>query len=107
MFGQVSVTFLKNGGQLPHLPANWYFPQVKRLKIRYSGSAIISCSSFSTLGAVPLGPVDLFGFILDSFFCYISWCNFISINSPSVRLVNVSGMLFVSFFVNTEEKKFY
>ena len=74
------------------------------LKIRYSGSAIITCSSFSTLGAAPSGQGDLFGFILDCFCAISPGIICISIDSLSVRLVNVSGMLFVSSLVNTEEK---
>ena len=104
----MSVTFLEYWGHKPYLPSNCIFPRRRDcLKIRYSGSAIIICSSFSTLGAAPSGHGDLFGFILDSFFATSPGVNFMSINSLSVRLVNVSGMLFLSSLVNTEEKKLF
>jgi len=94
------------GDTIPIFQPTGIFPMsTDCLKIRYSGSAMIYCSSFTTLGAAPSGPGDLFGFILDSFFATSPGVNVMSINSLSVRLVNVSGMFFLSSVVNTEEKK--
>ena len=88
----MSVIFLENGDISSIFQPTGIFPRSRdSLKIRYSGSAIITCSSFSTLGAAPSGHGDLFGFILDSLFVTSPGVNFMSINSLSVLLVNVSA----------------
>ena len=75
------------------------------LYMLYKGPDVSLCSSLSTLGAAPSGPVDLFGFSLRSFFSISSCVNLMSDNAISVREAKFSGMLSVSSRVNTEEKK--
>ena len=62
------LPFLKMGDISPIFQPTGIFPRSRDwLKIWYSGSVIIYCIFFSTLGAAPSGPGNLFGLILDSF----------------------------------------
>jgi len=82
-------------------PSGKFPSSVDQIIIRYSGSAMIYCSSFNTLAADILDPGDSW-IHLAELFGYISSVHRMSTSLVCVRLLNLSRMLFTPFSLNID-----